>query len=97
MAKVTISEGIGILKTLRERHGELVGLRNENSNKQTRYFGANAEKDKVTEPVYDVKALDRLISSVAGEIRKLDTAIKAANAVTMVGYEWDDSKMGEVS
>ena len=78
---ITISEGIGYLKMLRERHTELLALRNQNAVKETRFYGANADKNKEIEPVYDVRALDRLVTQVAREIRKLDMAIKAANAL----------------
>ncbi len=94
--KITISDGIGNLKMLRERHAELLALRNKNAEKETRYFGANAEKQKDIEPIYNVKKLDQLVTQVAKEIRKLDQAIKAANATTPLDYEWDDAVLGTV-
>ena len=96
MAKITISEGIGLLKTLKERHDELVGLRNENSYREKRYLGANADKTTERTPVYNVKKLDKLINQVAMELRKLDAAIKAANASMKLEYEWDEAKLGTV-
>lgn len=94
--KITISEGIGYLKMLRERHAELLALRNQNAVKETRFYGANADKNKEIDPVYDVKSLDRLVTSVAREIRKLDMAIKSMNAVIRLDYDWDDSVLGQV-
>ena len=96
MAKVTISEGIGLLKTLRERHRELIDLRNENSAKEKRFLGMAADKTIERTPTYDVKKLDVLVNSVALEIRRLDMAIKAANTSTQIGYDWDDSKLGTI-
>ena len=93
---ITISEAIQNIKLLRERHAELVALRNQNAVKETRFYGANADKDKVVEPVYNVKSLDRLVTSVACEIRKLDAAIKKANACFQVDYQWDDAVFGQV-
>jgi hypothetical protein len=94
--KVTISEGIGYLKTLNDRHGELIALRNQNAVRETRFYGANADKIKEVEPVYNVKKLDALVTRVACEIRKLDMAIKSANASFRVEYEWDDNVLGQV-
>jgi len=94
--KLTISEGIGYLKTLSERHNELVTLRNQNSFRETRFFGANADKSREIQPVYDVKKLDALVSNIAREIRKLDMAVKSANAATVLAYEWDDSILGQI-
>lgn len=96
MQNITISEGIGLLKTLRARHAELVALRNENSATETRFFGQNADKERVKTPLYDVKKLDKLVNQVASEIRKLDAAIKSANVSTPIAYEWDDSKLGQI-
>ena len=95
--KITISEGIGNLKMLRERHAELLALRNKNAEKETRFYGANADKNKEFEPIYDVKKLDALVVKVAIEIRRLDMAIKAANASTELSiYEWDESVLGNI-
>jgi hypothetical protein len=93
---ITISEGIGYLKMLRERHSELLALRNQNAVKETRFYGANADKNKEINPVYDVKALDRLVTSVAKEVRVLDMAIKTANATFRLEYEWRDDVLGEI-
>jgi hypothetical protein len=94
--QITISEGIQNLKLLKERHDELLALRNQNSVRETRFFGANADKSKEIEPVYDVRALDRLVSKVAGEIRKLDAEIKRKNATVTLDYEWTDDLFGQV-
>ena len=94
--QITISEGIQNIKLLRERHAGLVALRNQNAVKETRFYGANADKDKLVEPVYDVKKLDRLVATIAGEIRKLDASIKKANATFLVDYPWDDAVFGQV-
>ena len=95
--KVTISEAMGWMKTLRERHAELVALRNENSKKETRFYGQNVDKERIVEPVYDVKHLDAMVTTVAREIRKLDEGIKKTNAVVFVeGYEKNEAVLGEL-
>lgn len=96
--KITINEGLTWLKTLRERHAELVGLRNENSSAVTRRYGVGGDKDVTKTPVYDVKALDKLVTGVAREINKLEQAIKVTNATTqVVGYVKDEAVLGEIS
>lgn len=97
MSKLTINEALVWQKTLRERHSELVGLRNENSATTIRRFGVGGDTAVEKKPEYDVKQLDRMITTVAREMRKLDQQIKATNAVThVVGYEQDDAVLGEL-
>lgn len=97
MAQVTVNEALVWMKTLRERHAELVQLRNENSHSTTRRYGLGGDKDITTVPTYDVKVLDKMITRVAREIRMLDQQIKATNALTpVVNYNQDDSVLGEL-
>lgn len=99
MAKtLTINEALVWMKSLRERHRELVSLRDQNSAAETRRYGVGGDKEVTRQPTYDVKALDRMVTRVAREIRVLDQQIKATNAVTaVVGYEQDDAVLGELS
>lgn len=97
MAQITVSEGLGLLKTLKQRHEELKNLRDENANREKRYYGASADKMTERLPVYNVKALDKTVSRLALEIRKLDTAVKAHNATTgLPNYDWDESILGVI-
>lgn len=94
---LTINEGMVWLKTLRERHAELQGLRNENSHSTTRRFGMGGDKEVTTTPTYDVKVLDKMITTLAREIRMLDQQIKATNGVTpIVDYVQNDDVLGEL-
>jgi hypothetical protein len=98
MAKLTISEALSWKKTLDARYKELVGLRDQNSYTETRYFGAAADKSTTRKPTYSVKELDKLIGRVAREIRLLDTAIKKANSTLEVpDYDQNDKVLGEVA
>lgn len=99
MAKqaVTINQALSWQKTLKQRHAELVALRDENSHTTTRRYGLGGDKEKTTDPVYDVKVLDKMITRVARELRVLDQAIKTTNAVTTVlDFEQDDDVLGEL-
>lgn len=63
-----------------------------------RDYGASADKEIVREPVYDVRALDRVVTRVAREIRLLEQALKTTNAKTPIdAYEYDDGALGELS
>jgi len=98
MATITINEGLTWVKTLRERHTELVALRNENSAVVKRHYGVGGDKETERKPVYDVKALDKMVTRVAREIQKLEQAIKVTNATTtIVGYEKDEAVLGELT
>jgi hypothetical protein len=95
--KITISQGLGWRKTLLERHNELVGLRSQNSVRETRFYGANVDKERIVEPLYDVVALDNLITRLAREIRDLDEKIKDTNTKTEVaGYDRKEEVLGEL-
>src|SRR5262245_7671704 len=98
MAALTINEALGWLKTLKERHAELVTLRNGNAREMRRFLGMNAEKTIEEKPTYDVKALDKLVTQVAREIRIVEMAIKRTNAETKIaGYDQKDEVLGELS
>lgn len=95
--QITVSEGIGLLKTLNQRHAELKALRDENAHRERRFFGVGGDKETVKEPVYDVKKLDQTCNQVALQIRKLDNAIKQSNAtMTLHGFDWNDAVLGVV-
>lgn len=93
--KVTISEGLGWLKTLKARHAELIHLRNQNAaTVETDYQG----KTTTRTPVYDAKELDKRIAVLSREIRLCDTAIKTTNGKTLVtDYESDDDVLAELA
>lgn len=95
---VTINEGLTWLKTLRERHTELVALRNENSAVVTRRYGVGGDKETERKPTYDVKALDKMVTRVAREIQILEQAIKSTNAATtVIGYDKNEAVLGELT
>jgi hypothetical protein len=95
---MTINEAMIWSKTLKLRHAELVALRDHNSASERRYYGTAGDKEITREPVYDVKVLDRMVTMIAREMRLLEQAIKATNAVTEVkGYTQNDAVLGELA
>lgn len=93
MAKITISEGLTWLKTLEKRHAELVRLRDANARSTSSSFNGAVTTQK---PEYDAKELDKRITLLARELRLCETAIKKANAVTVLEYHQDDNVLGEL-
>lgn len=97
-SKITISEGLTWLKTLEARRTELVALRNNNANVQRNFYGSEREARTEIVPRYDVVALDQQVNLLSREIRLCDTAIKKANATTVLDqYLADDDVLGELS
>jgi hypothetical protein len=93
---MTISEGLSYMKVLMRRHSELVELRSDNSKRQRRYFGNDKDNFTIEEPVYDIKAIDKKIAKLGAEMRKLDAAIKTANATVAISYTADDSALDAI-
>lgn len=95
--EITLNLALGRMKTLINRHQELIGLRDNNARRVIRTgTGKDAEKE-ISEPTYDAKMLDSKISRLAKEIRLLDEAIKFTNQITIVaGYLWDDEVLSEI-
>ena len=60
MSQVTINKLLVLQKTVRQRIASLERLRSEVSSKQSFY----GREDKVVEPAYDVKAVDRKITEL---------------------------------
>lgn len=79
-------------KSLRQRLNQLNELKNEVSRKY-RY------DDKVDEPTYDVKAVDKKITEINRALFAIDHMIKASNAKTMVDASGIDyvSLMSEIA
>lgn len=84
---MTINELLVLQKAVRERKNELSSLRSQVSTKE-RYFSLNNE-NKVTEPQYDVKAVDKKITELEIFLFKADAAVKQANATVQVNIEAD--------
>lgn len=93
--QITVSEGLGLLKTLNERHLELKALRDSNSMSERRFIGMSGDKTIDRKPVYDVKKLDVTVNRIAMVIRRLDNAIKKHNAITQLAeFDWDEAVLG---
>lgn len=81
----TINEALSLTKMIRQRISSLEQLRDKTSVKET-YFGT---KDRVTEPQYDVKEVDKKITILQEMLYTIDVAIKQSNAVTAIDIDID--------
>lgn len=84
---MTINELLVLNKAVRERKNDLSSLRSQLSTKE-RFFNLGNE-NKVVEPQYDVKAVDKKITELEIFLFKADAAVKQANATTQVNIVAD--------
>lgn len=77
---MTISELLSLVSQIKGRLAGLQSLRSECS-KKTSYFG---DDNRVIEPTYDVKLVDKKIADLQKWIYRAEAAIKLTNAKTEV-------------
>jgi len=82
---MTVNETIVLMKAVRERLGELRSLLSQVSTRTTFY----GERERVVEPKYDLKVVDKKIVELETWLFKADSAIKQCNAVTQVNVGSD--------
>ena len=85
MAKLTINEAMVLAKAVRGRYSELSHLRSSVSTKET-WFG---DKNKVVEPEYNVKDVDKKCVELENFLLVVDSKIKQSNAVTTIDVDFD--------
>jgi len=91
MEKLTINELMALMKTIRERVSSLKALRQQVSVKET--IWRSAESQTITEPQYDVKALDKKVMELENFLFRADSKIKTANARTTVDLDVDVDRL----
>ena len=79
----TINEVFVAMKVVRERITDLKALRGQIAIKET-FFGA---KEKITEPLYSVLAVDKKIVELQNWLNGTDAKIKMSNAITQIDVE----------
>ena len=84
---MTINEALVLTKAVRERMADLKQLRSQLSVKE-RYFLRGSD-EKITEPQYDVKAVDQKITSLQNFLFRMDARIKQSNATTQILLDTD--------
>ena len=82
--EMTINEAMVKLKVLKGRLGELSHLRSESATRETW-----REPNKIIEPIYDMRDLDRRCTEIEMAIMDIDTAIKQSNALTRIKIDAD--------
>lgn len=87
--KITINESMVLMKVLKGRLAELSSLRSECAKKET-YFG---ETQKVVEPQYDIKMLDKRCVEIENALLEMDTRIKQSNAITTIEVDVDKTSL----
>jgi hypothetical protein len=82
--EITINEAMVKMKVLKGRLGELSHLRHESSTREVW-----REPNRVIEPVYDMKELDRRCTEIENALLEMETAIKQSNAITKIKVDAD--------
>lgn len=82
---MTVNEALSLIKVVKERLSELKSLRDRVAVKETSYYD---NKEKIINPQYDVKAVDKKISQLETFLFEADSKIKQANAVTQVDINY---------
>ena len=83
--KITVNAAMVLQKALRGRLAELSSLRSACSSSET-YFGT---PNRVVEPKYDVKVLDKKCVELENALLDIDTAIKGSNAIVTIDIAAD--------
>jgi hypothetical protein len=91
MPKMTINEAMVLGKAVRGRLGELSSLRSQVATRDI-FYGSGG-KEKVVEPQYDVKILDKKCVVIENFLLVLDSKIKQSNAVTTIEIDTDVEKL----
>lgn len=88
---MTINELLSLTKVVRERLNGLKALRNQVSTKDIWM----RDQEKVVEPQYDIKEVDKKIAELEKFLFTVDSKIKQVNATTKVEIEVDVDKLLE--
>ena len=82
---MTVNELMVTVKVIKERVSDLKSLR-EKTSVTERYYTAT---EKVVEPQYDIRILDRKVTELQNFLIKADAAIKQSNAKTEIDFKVD--------
>jgi hypothetical protein len=83
---LSINELMVLMKTIRTRLGQLQSLQQTCAKKET-FF--SREDNRVVEPKYDVRELDKRIIELQNFLYLADARIKQSNAVTKIDVDCD--------
>ena len=78
-----------------ERLNELKGIRNGSTVRERWFNRETGAEQKVSEPQYDVKMVDRKVSELERFLLMADSEIKTSNAITKVDVDFDVDKLLE--
>jgi uncharacterized protein YydD (DUF2326 family) len=89
MSQLTINQLLCLTKAVRARLNELNALRTLVATRE-RFFG---QTEKVTEPQYDVKAVDIKCVELENFLFEADSVVKQSNAVTKVEIDAEQNSL----
>lgn len=96
MEKQTVNALLSMQKSLKQRMAQLETVKSS-SGQRTRYMALGERQERVEEPLYDIKKLDKKVTEINKALLKIDQEIKRSNAATTVEISIDfDNLMSEV-
>ena len=96
MEKQTVNSLLSMQKSLKQRMTQLETVKSS-SGMRTRYMALGERQERVEEPLYDIKKLDKKVTEINKALLKIDQEIKRSNAATTVEISIDfDNLMSEV-
>ena len=92
----TVNSLLSMQKSLKQRMAQLETVK-ASSGQRTRYMSLGDRQERVEEPLYDIKKLDKKVTEINKALLKIDQEIKRSNAATTVEILIDfDNLMSEV-
>ena len=79
---ITVNAALSMQKALKQRMSQLETTKS-NSTMRTRYMSLD-KSERVEEPMYDIKKLDKKVTEINKALLKIDQEIKRSNAATTV-------------
>lgn len=94
--QVTVNYLLAMEKSLRQRLAQLESLKNESS-KRTIWERMGEGNNKIEEPTYDIKKVDKKITLINKALFEINHKIKTSNALTNIDIISDyDSLISEI-
>jgi hypothetical protein len=92
MTTITVNELLAMQKALKTRLNQLIELKNSTVSR-TRYISHEAGTERIDEPTYSIKNVDKKVVDINNALFRIDKIIKTSNAKTEVQIDIDYDKL----
>ena len=95
--KYTVNQLLSMQKALKTRQTQLDELKQSSASRQVYRTLGTTNTEQVTEPTYDIKKLDKMLTGINKALWDIDQLIKESNARTKIDVALDfDALMKEI-